>query len=247
MPLQFKTIFLTGCLSALVCVAAPNAYAQKWNFLKKGLLPGKVQILTAAAQSKIRRALVRAALLNRPSHFRTVTRAVNTYSFISPKRLLPKPLLLRNRDRIPPLPFEENEKVMFRGMRLDADGKQLRHILRHGMEVSKSHYTCYEPYDGRSYPPGTKAIYAALNPQSAVFFATSLQSSTDEKPFLSVVFHLKRVGWGVYVSVPHDIPPAWIYRVSALFRLNGQLTWGELKMDRDGYFTFTPYSAGKQP
>lgn len=247
MSLPIRTVFFAGCLAAAACVAAPHADAQKWIFFKKPLLPGKVQILTAAAQAKIKRAIVRAALLNRPAHFRTVTRVADSYTFISPKLLLPKPVLLRDADRIPPLPVAKDEKIMFRGMRLDADGKQLRHILRYGMEVSKSHYPCYEPYDGRSYPRGTKAIYAAVDPQRALFFATYLKSGSAQTPFLPVVFHLKRVGWGVYVAIPHDVPPSWIYRVSALLKINGRLTWGELKMDRKGRFTFTPYPAEKEP
>ena len=85
---------------------------------------------------------------------------------------------------------------MFRGMRLDADGKQLRHILRAGMEVSKSHHFCMIPYQGKTYPPGTKAIYSALDPQNAVSFAIKTDDDLDKKtvPAGGISFKTNRLG-----------------------------------------------------
>lgn len=236
---KLQKILAVGCVCALLCGLPFPAQAQKWNIFKKLMQPQRLSALTVVAQAKIRRVLWRAALRQRPEHFRTVTQQNGNYLFFSPKALLPKPIMLHSSAKIPLFPFQENEKEMYRGMRLDADGKQLRHILHHGLQVSQSHYYSYASYDGKKYPPGTKAIYASMNPHAAIFYATSTEAKAP--PFLPVILHLKRVGWTAYVSIPHDIPPSWIYRVSALLKINGRLVWGELKLNKQDHFVFTPY------
>ena len=67
-----------------------------------------------------------------------------------------------------------------------------------------------------------------------------LKPAGQTSRYLPVVLHLKRVSDDYIISVPHNIPPSWIYRVSALLRINGQLTWGELKLENNT-FHFTPY------
>lgn len=239
-------IFFSSVILCLCCtLASQPVHAQKWNFFKSGLSAPRVRMFSVATQAKIKRAIWRAALLRRPDHFRTITCLPGGYSFISPKALLPKPSMLKRQDKIPPLPFKGSELLMFRGMRLDADGKQLRHILRAGMKVSKSHHFCMIPYQGKTYPPGTKAIYTALDPQNAVSFAIKTDDDLDKKPFLPVVFHLKRTDWGTFVAVPHDIPSSWIYHVSALLQIDGRLTWGEITLGPNGHFTFMPYPSAQ--
>ena len=233
-----RTFFLALWISCLMWGATP-AHAQRWNPFKKGFLPSKVEALSVSAQHKIKRALLRAEALKRTSRFYEATFQNGRYTFRSPKALVPAVKTMTSVQNLPPFPFEVNPSEMYRGMVLDADGKQLRYILRRGMKVSKSHYNHYDAYNGKSYPSGTKAIYSAQDPRSAVFYL--LKPKTRTTRYLPVIFHLKRVGHGYYISVPHDIPPQWIYRVSALLKINGRLTWGELQLDRHNNFVFTPY------
>lgn len=43
------------------------------------------------------------------------------------------------------------------------------------------------------------------------------------------------------ISIPHDVPPAWIQRISILLNLQGQMKWGEIRLKNDGNFLFLPY------
>lgn len=232
-------------LSAFLMLLAPlmftptDLHAQKWNSLKKALsAKPRWGALTTSARTQIKRAVVRAARRNVPPDFRHVTYQKGVYSFFSPKALLPNVSQMTSQDHLPSLPFAENDREMYRGMVLDADGKQLRSILSHGLKTAKSHHENFHAYDGKKYPKGTKAIYATINPNGAVFYVLKPAGQTSR--YLPVVLHLKRVSDDYIISVPHNIPPSWIYRVSALLRINGQLTWGELKLENNT-FHFTPY------
>ena len=138
------------------------------------------------------------------------------------------------------IPQQPNE--MYRGMLLDENGEQLRHILRNGLETSKTFSYLRESYDGKKYPMGTKAIFASTWLDEAVAFANPYYA---DDPKLSVVFHLKRVGDTSLVQVPHDIPPSWIYQVSVWLQIDGKPRWGQLEMDENDNLIFKPYPEPK--
>ena len=48
--------------------------------------------------------------------------------------------------RLPAFPLPEQETELYRGMTLDATGQQLRHILKQGLEVSKTHSRNFAAY-----------------------------------------------------------------------------------------------------
>lgn len=125
---------------------------------------------------------------------------------------------------------------MYRGMRLDVKGAQLRNILRNGLEVDKTRSFLREAYNGKTYPPDAKAIFASTWLEEAITFAN--YGFDDELP---VLFHLKRVGNSSLIQVPHNIPLSWIYRVSVCLQIDGEPRWGEIKLDAEDNLIFTPY------
>ena len=156
--------------------------------------------------------------------------------------------------RIPNLSLQQmSPHEMYRGMSLDGKGADLQHILQQGLELSKSHYTIqYGTYDMKPYPDDTLAIFATTDLSLATEYAVKGAFQKGKK-FLPVVFHLKYVGpqngaTRLYsVEIPHDVPPEWIYKVSALLEINGKPRWGELKMGPDNLFFFSPYPLPKEP
>ena len=137
---------------------------------------------------------------------------------------------------------------MYRGLALDINGKELRTILKEGMPVETSHFPIlHGAYDGKTYGHNKKALFATTDPLLASTYAQMNRFRQDGTLFLPVVLHLKRVGKDPLpgaertVEIPHDIPASWIYKVSALLNVNGQLRWGELKLDGKDGFLFSPY------
>ena len=139
----------------------------------------------------------------------------------------------------PPFPLPQQKTELYRGMTLDPTGRELRHIFKHGLEVSKTHTTNFGAYDGREYPRDQKAIFATPEIRVAASFAYGVQTDNH----IPVIIHLKRVNDEYIVSIPHDVPLSWIYRVSALLKIDGRLVWGEIKLDENDRFIFTPYPA----
>lgn len=238
---RFLIFLLAVCwLWAPLCVQA-----QKWQGLKKALTVQQIKKTAFCVRGKAEAAVLHAVKSGQVK---------NLQRQVLEKKLLQTPVLasfapakaeLSSLKDVPAFPFGENEQEMYRGMALKADGKDLRHIMLNGMEVSKSHYENFAAYDGNPYPDGTKAIYAAHNPEHALHF---IFTEEDWDTYIPVIFHIKKLGWRHFASVPHDIPPSWIYRVSVLLNINGRLIWGELKLYK-GDFVFIPYamphSAGK--
>lgn len=140
--------------------------------------------------------------------------------------------------RLPAFPLPEQETELYRGMTLDATGQQLRHILKQGLEVSKTHSRNFAAYDGRQYPDNQKAIYATPDLKLALSFALEGTRFDDHIP---VIIHLKRVSNERIVSIPHDVPLSWIHRVSALLIIKGHPVWGEIRLAQDERFVFLPY------
>lgn len=222
----------------LVLGVAPSVQAQKWQSVKKMLCGPKTKISYFSARSKVEAAVLCAvksgqikALPSRAAGGKVLLKTPSLAAFAPAKEDLP------SLSAIPAFAFQPNEKEMYRGMALPPDGEDLRFIMQNGLKVSKSHYENFAAYDGRDYPDGTKAIYASFQPKYAVRFIFAEQ---DWPSYIPVILHLKKLGWRDFVSVPHDIPPSWIYRVSALLKVNGRLTWGELKI-KNKEFIFTPY------
>ncbi len=226
--------------AVMVCAllfASPLVHAQKWNALKKAFSSPRLQASAISWRAKAERVILRATMRPpRLPYSSQVTFQQGAYHFATPRALLPTPGKLTSVEALPPFPLPQKDTEMYRGMLLDENGQDLRHILQRGLEVSKSHYENFAAYNGLQYPGGTKAIYAAAKYKHALYFM--LPENTA--PCLPVLLHLKRVGWRDIISVPHDIPPSWIYRVSTLLEVNGKLTWGELKLKK-GIFVFTPY------
>lgn len=223
---------------------APCVQAQKWRGIKKIFLPPKETVSFSSLQSKMNSAVLRAVAKHRPvPYIAQVDVGGKTHYHSSVLPLLPQGYDVFC--QVPAFPLPVNPKEMYRGMVLGAEGKDLVHILENGLEVSKSHY--YEEgmsYDGKRYPPETKAIYVTTDPELAAYYITDPDQTA---PYLPVVFHLKRMYFKpiseykhIVYTIPHDIPPSWIYRVSALLKVNGRLMWGELKV-KDKAFVFIPY------
>lgn len=227
-----KALFLFLCL----LLASPFSYAQKWRTLKKALFPSRIQATSIKVQAQIERALSRAisAQITKPPHIRLV---LEKSSMPVPELSLPTGYLLACSGPFPPFPFKPNNNEMYRGMVLESNGLALRHILKHGLEVNKSHYENFAAYNGIQYPEGTKAIYATLKPEIAMRFILA----DNDRVYLPIILHLKKVGWRDIVSIPHDIPPSWIRQVSTLLKVDGKLRWGELKLNKEGDFLFLPY------
>ena len=153
-----------------------------------------------------------------------------------------------NLKRAPVFPLSSHPHEMYRGLALDSRGKELRNIVHEGMAVKKSHFPVWHgTYDGKKYPADTKALFATTDPLLASIYAQMNRFREDGNLFLPVVLHLKRVGKDVdngrarTIEIPHDIPPSWIEKISTLLNVDGQLRWGELKLDGEDGFLFTPY------
>lgn len=139
---------------------------------------------------------------------------------------------------LPSFPLLAQETEIYRGMTLDSSGQELRHIFKHGLELSKTHALNFAAYDGRHYPSDQKAIFATSRLKTAVTLA--LDDTRFDK-YLPVIIHLKRINDERLVSIPHDVPPHWIQRVSALLTINGEMVWGEIRLNADDSFLFLPY------
>ncbi len=229
---KFFSVLVFSCL----LFVSPCAHAQKWRAFKQALVTPKTKMMFYSVQRKAEAAILR--------HAAAKSRAFVSAGLIKREGVpslavfAPKKTELVDPYQLPTFPFKENDREMFRGMALDAEGNDLRHILQNGLEVSKSHYENFAAYDGKGYPDGTLAIYAAHRPDRATLFVLT---EKGVESYLPVVLHIKKVGWRPTVSVPHDIPPSWIYRVSALLKVDGKLRWGEVKLQGDN-FVFLPYS-----
>ena len=160
-------------------------------------------------------------------------------------RVLPVPVSFK---QVPVFPLASHPSEMYRGLALDLQGKELRNILNNGMPVATSHFPIWHgTYDGKAYGENTKALFATTDPLLASTYAQMNRFRTDEDLFLPIVLHLKRVGKDIApgqertIEIPHDIPPSWIQKVSALLSIEGQLRWGELELNGENEFLFTPY------
>ena len=244
--------FLNILLVLFILSAAPSVQAQKWQGVKKLFSTQKTKVSLVAVQKKAKEAISRAWAKHRSPYAVQVVIGGNVRNYKSLSSLLPHKEEVYQ--KLPLFPLPSKHKEMYRGMMLGSDGEDLLYILKNGLETSKSHY--YEEgmsYDGKIYPSATKAIYVATELEIASqYVAGPVRSSTPylpvifHSPYLPVIFHLKSVETtrDVVYTIPHDIPPSWICRVSALLKVNGRLTWGELKV-KDNTFIFTPYPPAK--
>ena len=191
----------------------------------------------------------RAALHLRPAVERLVHRQATPRPVYM--RVLPTPARL---NQSVSFPLASHPREMYRGLALDAYGKELRSILKNGMKVTESHFPIWHgSYDGRPLPEDTPALFATTDPLLASTYAQMNRFRADKGMFLPVVLHLKRVGKDIAldyertIEIPHDIPASWIYKVSALLSIDGKPRWGELKLAGDDGFLFIPYSLPDKP
>ena len=226
------------CILAF-CSAITPAYAQNGKMIKKLLPALQMKALPDAVQARLERTVSQAAAARVFVAPRQLLPATAIHLHGKTSQLLPPVSRMAEVKYLPPFPFKEQPAVMYRGMRLPANGTELRHILRHGFEVEKSNHENFMAYDGKFYPPGTKAIFASRNPLYAVYYTTTTKPMKE--PYFPIVFHMKRVGTEDIISIPHDVPASWIYQVSALLEVDGYLMWGELKLDANDQFVFLPY------
>ncbi len=230
-----RTHALAFCLAGvLLYLPAVPAQAQPQKFFKS--LCARCERKLQAARANAYNALTRKAVRTRLER-RAKTLCGDEYLLHD---LTPYTAFYAREPHIPPFPLEAAPDEIYRGMTLNADGADLRHILKKGMEVSKCHYENFRAYNRKQYPDGQKAVYATPRLKTAVDFALD---DTRFDRHLPVVFHLKKVSDDIFVSIPHDVPPSWIYRVSALLTLNGHAVWGEIIPHKNG-FIFRPYKPG---
>ena len=137
-------------------------------------------------------------------------------------------------------PLPADEETMYRGMALDNPNEQLKNIFKNGLEVTKCRAENFASYDGINSSCTATAIYASTDPNLALGYTTARLAESPKTRF-PVLLHLKRLGNSLMISVPHDIPPQWIFRISTVLPINGQLRWGELKLDETEHFIFIPY------
>lgn len=234
--------FLNILLVLFILCAAPSVQAQKWQGVKKLFSTQKAKVSLVDVQNKAKEAISRAWAKHRSPYAVQVVIGGNVRNYKSLSSLLPHKEEVYQ--KLPLFPLPSKHKEIYRGMMLGSDGEDLLYILKNGLETSKSHY--YEDgmsYDEKIYPSCTKAIYVTTDPELAVFYMAKTQNSAA---YLPVLLHLKSVVGtkDVAYSIPHDIPPSLIYRVSALLKIDGRLTWGELKV-KDDTFVFIPYPPAK--
>ena len=217
----FRILILWACI-----VSAASCDARVGRFLKGTLVPN------------IRNRLSRIVLRNATLPRRPVIKATHAFYFEPGKPLPVVPPKLGGEIHTSLSLPNKLPNAMHRGMLLDVNGTQLRYILRNGLETDKTSSYVRESYNGKRYPPHTKAIFASTWLEEAVCFANPYY---QQEPRLSVVFHLKRVGTSSLVQVPHDIPSSWILQVSAWLQIEGKPRWGALKLDRNDNLIFIPY------
>ena len=165
---------------------------------------------------------------------RAFAKHTRTYLLSSLPKNIPSSITL------PAFPLPPNERNMYRGMVLNSPTEELKHILKNGLEASKCQAANFASYDGINSSWAAAAVFASTDPDLALGYThIHLKESGMHFP---VLFHLKRLGNSLFVSVPHDIPPQWIEHVSTVLSVDGALRWGELTLDEYDHFVFTPYS-----
>lgn len=220
-------IFLSFlCILLLIGGAAPRAYAQppiKKIFQTIGQRFSKKLNPIQAQIKKVLSRKTNSAAKKSPYIFTSLEETSAYYAHMR---------------RVPPFPLPQQKDEIYRGMALNASGQELRHILKNGLEVSKTHSLNFSAYDGKQYPDYQKAIYAT--PQLPLALTFALNDVRFDK-HIPVIIHLKRVSDNRITSIPHDVPVSWIRRVSALLTINGYTLWGEIRLTQDDKFLFIPY------
>ncbi len=232
MKKAFSMYVLSGLLFFSFCAQPAQAQPPIKQMLKT--LGKRCEKKIATVSSKLQTVLSR-----RAAQTKMQTAARQPFVFSSLEDVSAYYARLRH---LPPFPLPQADTELYRGMTLDASGKQLRHIFKYGLEVSKTHSINFAAYDGRQYPDYQKAIYASPDISLAASFAVN---DTRYDKHIPVIIHLKRVSDTRIVSIPHDIPPSWIYRISALLTIKGKSMWGEIRLDENGNFVFLPYPKKK--
>ena len=216
--------FLLGCF--LLLFSLIPAHAQ----LRTGVLRTPPLAKTATAltglETLVERAVEQSVLRTTPSRIYRLARLPN---------YLPTPV------QLPAFPLPQNVNNMYRGMALEFPNEQLKHIWKNGLEVYKCKAGNFAAYDGINSACAEPAIYASTDPDLALGY-TSIRVNDPTNARFPVLFHLKRLGNSLTISIPHDVPPQWIEHVSTVLWVDGQLRWGELELDDSNHFIFTPYA-----
>lgn len=218
--------FLLGCFLPLLLLAP--LHAQK---IVRASLYGAGLPLVASLSGTVQQAIDRAFLERAVLSFQA-----EIYHLDQLPDQLPTPI------QLPAFPLPQNANNMYRGMALESPNEQLKYILKNGLEVHKCQFENFASYDGITC--AGPAVYASSDPNLALGY-TNVRLNDESNARFPVLFHLKRLGNSLTVSIPHDVPPQWIEQVSTVLNVNGQLRWGELKLDEKGQFLFIPYPLSK--
>ena len=133
-----------------------------------------------------------------------------------------------------PYPAPRYAFDLLRGMRLSADGKDLRNIFKNGLDVNKA-------YD---YQTAWPVLHFSQDPDFAVRFAMS-----EEKP-ISIMLHVGGLIPPHYrtqrlhiqeFTTPKSIPTKQIMQISAFLKVGKKPCWGQLDLLPSGNFLFRPY------
>lgn len=216
---------LLGCFLPLLLLLPAQAQPYEKALRTSFSLAGTpwVSTLSHDVQQVVDKVLLRQAVLDLQAE---------VYHLVQLPDQLPTPI------QLPAFPLPKNANNMYRGMALDSPNEQLRHIWEKGLEVDKCQFENFASYDGKIC--AGPAVYASSDPDLALGY-TNVRLNDESNARFPVLFHLKRLGNSLTVSIPHDVPPQWIERVSTVLKVNGQLRWGELKLDERGQFLFIPY------
>ena len=133
-----------------------------------------------------------------------------------------------------PYPAPRYAFDLLRGMRLHADGEDLRNIFKNGLDVNKA-------YD---YQTAWPVLHFSQNPDFAVRFAMS-----EEKP-IAIMLHVGGLLPPHYrtqrlhiqeFTTPKSIPTKRIMQISAFLKVGKTPCWGQLDLLPSGNFLFRPY------
>lgn len=153
-----------------------------------------------------------------------------------------KPDMTKN---LPPYPFGENKRYIFRGMSLDT--KSVVNIHENGLRLqdvgeSNSLYLhAIAPGALRCGMGDFRTICFTETPSEAAFY--SMRYPTEEKPVPTVV-NIKGIkepntrGFGILIT--RDVPKNHISSLNVLLNIGGENVWGRLVRE-DGKLIFYPY------
>lgn len=149
---------------------------------------------------------------------------------------------LESMKTIPPHPFRNQRRLIYRGLALDLNEKTLRNILENGLRVKDVGpysntllYSLSGPYS-RTRAVRTPIINLTDNAATAAHWAHMRQTPGQ----ICVVVAVKSVQKGDHIIYNQDIPAESIYALTALLMVDGKAKWCKVEWNEEG-FLITPY------